>query len=162
VGYQVQEQLVGIGGATAVGRTPDVTGSLTVDGAALTSAEITADLTTLRSDESMRDGQLARQGIETGTYPTAVFTLLEPIELEALPVDGQSVEVTAVGDLALHGVTNRVSIPLRATLTGDVIAVNGTLPFTWDEWGMTRPDSMRVLSVADEGLIELQLFFRHD
>ena len=78
----MQEELVGIGGATAVGRTPDVTGSLTVDGTTLTSAEITADLTTLRSDESMRDGQLARQGIETATYPTAVFTLAEPIELE--------------------------------------------------------------------------------
>ena len=70
--------------------------------------------------------------------------------------------MTAVGDLTLHGVTNRVSIPLKATLAGDVIAVNGTLPFTWDEWAMTHPESMRVLSLADEGLIELQVFFRHD
>jgi polyisoprenoid-binding protein YceI len=162
VGYQVQEQLVGIGGATAVGRTPDVTGTLTIDGTTVTQAEITADLTTLQSDERMRDGQLARQGIESARYPTATFTLVEPIELDALPADGQTVEVAGVGDLTLHGVTNRVSIPLKATLTGDVIAINGTLPFTWQEWGMTRPESMRVLSVADGGLIELQLFLRHD
>ena len=115
VGYRVKEQLVNIGGATAVGRTPDVTGTLTLDGTTLTAAAITADLTTLRSDESMRDGQLARQGVQTNQFPTATFTLTAPIELGTLPAPGQSVSVTATGDMTLHGQTKSVQIPLVAT-----------------------------------------------
>ncbi len=45
VGYRVQEELAGIGGQTAVGRTPDVTGSLTIEGTTLSAAQVTADLT---------------------------------------------------------------------------------------------------------------------
>ena len=81
VGYRVQEELASVGATEAVGRTPDVTGTLTVDGTSITAAEFTADLTTLQSDEGNRDRQLGRQGLETGTYPTATFTLTQPIEL---------------------------------------------------------------------------------
>lgn len=63
VGYRVQEELANVGAATAVGRTPDVTGSLVLEGSTVTSVEIEADLTTLQSDNDMRDGQLARQGL---------------------------------------------------------------------------------------------------
>ena len=61
----------------------------------------------------MRDGQLGRQGLETDTYPTATFVLAEPIELDAAPAEGQAIAATAVGDLTLHGVTQRVEIPPR-------------------------------------------------
>ena len=56
VGYRVQEELASVGATEAVGRTPDVTGTLTVDGTTITAAEFTADLTTLQSDEGNRDG----------------------------------------------------------------------------------------------------------
>ena len=71
VGYRVQEVLAQIGSTTAVGRTPDVTGTLTIDGTTLTAVEIEADLTTLESDSGMRDGQLRRQGLETSQFPRA-------------------------------------------------------------------------------------------
>ena len=63
IGYRVQEELVGLGGTFAVGRTPDVGGSIALSGTTLTEAALTADLTTLQSDQPMRDGQLGRQGI---------------------------------------------------------------------------------------------------
>jgi len=72
-GYRVQEQLVGVGGHTAVGRTPKVSGSMTLTGSIIDNVQITADLTALASDDSNRDGQLRRQAIETDTYPTAMF-----------------------------------------------------------------------------------------
>ena len=75
---------------------------------------MSADLATLQSDQSMRDGQLARQGIQTDQFPTATFVLTEPIELGTLPAEGEEVTATAVGDLTLHGVTQSVSIPLGA------------------------------------------------
>jgi polyisoprenoid-binding protein YceI len=162
VGYRAQEELVGVGGAVAVGRTPDVSGSVTLSGTTVTEAQLEADLTTLRSDESMRDGQLAVQGIQTNQFPTATFVLTQPIELGELPAEGTAVEATAVGDLTIHGVTKEVSIPLAAVQQGDIIGVAGSLTFTWDEFGMERPSSMRVVSLADDVTMEVQVFFRHD
>ena len=159
VGYRVQEQLATIGGNVAVGRTPNVSGTLTISGTKLTTATITADLTTLQSDDSRRDGQLRRQGIETGTYPTATFTLTSPVEVTSVPADGQTVEVTATGNLTLHGVTKEVQIPLTARLTGSVIEVTGSLPIVFPDYGIQKPNSFIVLSIADQGTMELQLFF---
>jgi polyisoprenoid-binding protein YceI len=159
VGYRVQEELAGVGGTTAVGRTPKVTGSLTIAGTAVTEASFEADLTTLRSDESMRDGQLGRQGIQTDRFPTATFVLAEPIQLGTLPAVGQDVAVTAVGDLTLHGVTKRVSIPLHAALHEGVIAIAASYTFGWDDFDMERPSAARVLSLADDVTMETQLFF---
>jgi polyisoprenoid-binding protein YceI len=162
VGYRVQEELVGFGGAEAVGRTPDVSGSITLDGTTVTAADLVADLTTLQSDQSMRDGQLGRQGIQTDQFPTATFVLSEPIELGALPAEVESVSVEALGQLTIHGVTNEVSIPLIAVQTADVIGVAGSLTFTWAEFGMEQPRSMRVVSLANDVTMELQVFFRKD
>ena len=161
VGYRVQEQLANIGANTAVGRTPNVTGSLTITGTQLTAATITADLTALQSDDSHRDGQLVNQGIETGTFPTATFTLTSPVDLGADPTNGQEIDVTATGTLNLHGVTKTVQIPLKARLAGSIIEVVGSLPIAFSYYGIQAPTSFAVLSVSDQGTMELQLFFTH-
>ena len=124
-GFRVQEQLAGIGAKTAVGRTPNVTGTMTIKGTTIPSTAIEVDMTTLTSDDSRRDGQMRTQGIETGKFPKATFTLTQPIELGSIPADGQKITVNAVGDLNLHGVTKQVTFPLEAQRTGDVIVVVG-------------------------------------
>ena len=78
VGYRVQEQLVGVGGHTAVGRTTEVTGSLTLAGAVVENVQITADLTALVSDSPQRDNQLRSQALQTDTFPTATFKTTRP------------------------------------------------------------------------------------
>ncbi|HEX5013903.1 MAG TPA: YceI family protein [Candidatus Limnocylindrales bacterium] len=157
VGYRVQEELASIGAATAVGRTPNVTGSVTLDGTTVSAADFTADLTTLQSDDDRRDGQLRRQALETATYPTATFTLTQPIELSAAPADGEAVSATATGDLTIHGVTNSVSIPIEARLAGDVVTVTGSTEIVFADYGMSSPQSFIVLSIADRGTMEFQL-----
>jgi polyisoprenoid-binding protein YceI len=157
VGYRVQETLANVGATEAVGRTPDVTGGITIDGTSITAADFTADLTTLQSDNNMRDGQLRRQALQTGQFPTASFTLTAPIELGSVPDEGATVEVTATGDLTLHGVTKSVEIPLQARLAGDVITIAGSLPIVFSDFGMNKPQAMIVLSVEDRGTMELQL-----
>ena len=161
-GYRVQEELAGIGGTIAVGRTPDITGTITLAGTQLTAADLAVDLTSLQSDSSMRDGQLGRQGVQTDQFPTATFVLTEPIELGTVPAEGEEVSVTAIGDLTLHGVTKSVRIPLVAKLTSDVIGAVGSITFTWEEFGMEQPSSARVVSLADDVTMELQVFFRKD
>jgi polyisoprenoid-binding protein YceI/nitrate reductase NapE component len=158
VGYRVQEEMASIGANTAVGRTPNVSGSVTISGTQVTAATITADLTGLQSDDQRRDGQLARQGIQTSQFPTATFTLTTPIDLGSVPADGQEIQVTASGQLTLHGQTRDVQIPLKARLSGSTIAISGSLPIVFADYGIEKPNSFMVLSIADEGTMELQLF----
>jgi polyisoprenoid-binding protein YceI len=159
VGYRVQEQLANIGANTAVGRTPDVSGTLTLQGTTVTAVEVTANLATLKSNDDRRDGQLHRQALETDQFPTATFKLTQPIDLGAAPAEGQAVSVTATGDLTLHGQTKSVQIPLKAKRAGGVIVVTGSLEITFADFGIAKPTSFLVLSVQDQGTLELQLFF---
>jgi polyisoprenoid-binding protein YceI len=157
VGYRVQEELANIGAATAVGRTPDVTGSVTFSGTTVTAVDMTADLTTLQSDDDRRDGQLRRQALETGTYPTATFTLTEPIELGTVPADGGVVTATATGDLTIHGQTRSVQVPIEARVSGDVVTVTGSTEIVFADYGISQPESFMVLSIDDRGIMEFQL-----
>ncbi|RIK41400.1 MAG: hypothetical protein DCC58_12530 [Chloroflexi bacterium] len=160
VGYRVGEELAGIGTTEAVGRTADITGSASVDDLTVTAASFEADLTTLKSDNSMRDGQLGRQGIETNIYPTATFVLTQPLSLDAALLEGQALHVVATGDLTLHGVTNSVQVPLDLQYTNGVIVVVGSLEIQLADYDINPPSSMRVLAINDYGTLELQLFFR--
>ncbi len=159
VGYRVDEELATVGAATAVGRTPDVTGSLTLAGSQIIAVEMSADLSTLQSDKSQRDGQLRRQALETGQFPTATFKLTQPIDLGAVPTDGVVIKATATGDLTIHGVTKSVEIPVEALLSGDVVTVTGSIEILFADYSISRPTSFAVLSIADHGTMEFQLQF---
>jgi polyisoprenoid-binding protein YceI len=158
VGYRVQEELAGIGGNTAVGRTPDVTGTMTTVGLTLTKAEFTANLASLVSDDDRRDGQLRKQSLETNRFPTATFVLTDPITLPAGATPDQELMVTAHGDLTLHGETHPIQIPLRGRLQGDLLVIVGSVEITFADFGIQKPESFAVLSVADHGTLEVQLF----
>lgn len=159
VGYRVDEELANVGAATAVGRTPDVTGSLTLAGTTISSVEISANLGTLESDKPQRDNQLHRQALETDQFPTATFSLTSPIDLGSVPVDGQVIQATATGNLTIHGVTKSVQIPLEARLSGNVVTVTGSIDILFSDYGMSRPTSFLVLTIADHGTMEFQLQF---
>ena len=160
-GYRVQEQLAGIGANTAVGRTPLVSGSMTLTGAVIGDVQVTADLTGLKSNDPNRDGQLRSQAINTDQFPTAMFKTIAPIDLGTLPAEGQTVSVTAQGALSLHGVTKTVSIDLKAVRQGGVIAVTGSLPIVFGDYSFAGPKSFAVLSVDDHGTMELHILFTH-
>lgn len=159
VGYRVREELANIGATEAVGRTADVSGSLTIEGTTISKVEITADLTTLQSSSDNRDRQLGRQALETATFPTATFVLTTPIELGSEPVQGQVIEATATGDLTLHGVTKSVQVPLQARLEGNTIVVAGSLRIAFADFGIAKPQAMLVLSVEDAAVMELLIHF---
>ena len=159
LGYRVQEELASIGAKTAVGRTPEVEGSLTIDGTTVTEVSIVADLTALTSDSDRRDGALRDQAIQTGQFPDATFVLTEPIELGEVPTEGEPITTEAVGTLTIHGVTRPVTIDLEAQLTEGVVVVTGKLPIVFADYDIDTPSSFAVLSIEDNRVMELQLFF---
>ena len=79
----------------AVGRTDQVTGSITVESdgttTTLTAADLTVDTTSLASDELRRDNRLRREGLETDAFPTATFTLTAPVEVPAAALTGTAI-----------------------------------------------------------------------
>ena len=155
-GFRIEEELASIGSTTAVGRTGDVTGSMVIDGTTVTEASFEIDVSTITTNESRRDDNVQR-ALETGQFPTATFTLAEPIELGDAAASGEAVSVTAVGDLTIHGVTQRVEFPLEAQLVQDTVVVVGSLDITFADYGVEVPDAQIVLSVEDHGILELQL-----
>ena len=159
VGYRIDEELANIGAATAVGRTGDITASLSFDGAVVTAVEIVADLRTLRSDQSFRDGALRDRGLESDTYPFATFRLTEPIAIERLPVGEDSLAVTAAGTLELHGVTNEVAIALAGQYVDGLVVVSGSTEIVLTDYEIEAPVGFRVLSIAEAGLMEFQIVF---
>jgi polyisoprenoid-binding protein YceI len=161
VGYRVNETLGGNRANTAVGRTPSVSGTLALFGTQITSVDVTADLSGLKSDDDRRDGQLRRQGIETGQFPQATFKLTAPIDLGSVPVDGRTFAARAIGELTLHGVTKAVQVPIQARLSGDVVTVAASIDIQFADYGIQPPQSFVVLSVENHGTMELQLHFRH-
>ena len=144
-GYRVREQLADFDAETdAVGRTSDVTGSITLtsDGttATLTEGSITVDTTTLASDENRRDNRLRREGLQTDQFPTATFTLTQPVEVPAAALAGTATDVTLVGDLTLHGVTKSVQIPAQAQLADGTVQVLGSVTFPLSDFDIVAPN----------------------
>ena len=155
-GIRIEEELASIGSTTAVGRTGDVSGTVVIDGTTVTSADIEVDVTTITTNESRRDDKV-QQALETSQFPTATFSLTEPIELGADATNGEAVSVTGVGNLTVHGITQAVEIPIEAKLVGDTIVMTASKEITFSDYGVKVPESPIVLSVDDVGVLELQL-----
>ena len=158
-GYRVREELATVGATTAVGRSSAITASLQFDGSAITAVEVEVDMTQLRSDQSRRDGALRQQAIETNTYPTSSFALTEPIPLDGVPAEGETISVTAVGDLTLHGVTRQVEIQLEGQLTDGLVVVIASIEIVFADYDIEKPRAGIVISVEDRGIMEFQLVF---
>jgi polyisoprenoid-binding protein YceI len=158
-GYRVGEELVGIGTQMAVGRTSEITGILRFDGKTITAVDIEVNLVSLQSDDSRRDRQLRRRGLETNRFPVSIFTLTDPILVGPIPSEGESFAAITVGELTLHGVTRVVSIDLSGQLVGALVVVVGSTEVQFADFGIVPPTSLKVLSVDDHGTLEFQVTF---
>ncbi|HEV8697646.1 MAG TPA: YceI family protein [Candidatus Limnocylindrales bacterium] len=164
-GYRVRERLANLPAESdAIGRTSDVSGSITVeangDGARLTGGTLTVDTTTITSDEDRRDNRLRSEGLQTDQFPTATFTVTEPVDVPAAALAGTAADVTLTGDLTLHGVTKSVEIPAQAQLLGNTMQVAGSLTFPLSDFEISPPNvGGFILSIADEGTLEFLVSF---
>jgi polyisoprenoid-binding protein YceI len=159
-GYRILELLAGETiKKTAAGRSPAVTGTLTVDGSTVSAAKIDVDVTQLKSDASQRDNRIRTDGLETDTFRTASFELTAPVALGAAPVAGAEVAAQAVGNLTLHGVTRPATFALNARWNGDTIDVAGSTPVVLADYQISAPSVGGFVSVDDHGTVELQLTF---
>lgn len=111
--YFVGEQLASLSiPSTASGTTGDVEGEfhLTPNGTALapdTTSQFTVGLTSLQSDESLRDNRV-QGALETGLFPTATFTFTSFSGYDLSIPEGEQQDIRLTGTLDLHGVQRQV------------------------------------------------------
>ncbi len=159
VGYRIKE-LFGdaIVKRDAVGRTPTVSGRMTIVNGRVTTAVVSADLRDLESGRASRDTYIQDNALESNTYPTGRFTLTAPIALPVPAARGKAVHVHATGRLLLHGVSRPVSLELDARWNGPTIQVVGTAPITLADYKIDAPDTV-IAKVDDHGSFEVDLVF---
>jgi polyisoprenoid-binding protein YceI len=154
-GYRVQEKVAGgLVKTTATGRTGDVTGSVTVVGQRVTAAHFTVNMTTLKSDKSLRDSVLKSSGIQTDKYPSATFTLTDPVTLPSIGT-GEIYSVEARGTLELHGVSNHVTVTIHYKPTKAGFVVLADMPIKMADYAIKAPSMAGIVSVDDHGSFEL-------
>jgi polyisoprenoid-binding protein YceI len=161
-GYRVREKLAQLPAQSdAVGRTTAMTGSLTVEqsgsGLRVQTASFEADLTGLKSDEQRRDNRIRTMGIETDRFPKATFALASPAEVPQNLGTGNQVTVPVTGDLTLHGVTKRVTIPLAVAARGTTFEVVGSYAFPMSDFSITPPSVQPFVSVEPNATLEFRL-----
>ncbi|MGN8048464.1 YceI family protein [Curtobacterium sp. 22159] len=150
-GYRVHEVLNG-SDVTVTGRTDSVTGSATVDGSAITAAEVTVRVADIATDSEQRDSYFRDSALDTSAFPTATFRLTRPVA-DAVPSGSATTAVEATGTLTLHGVTKTVTAKLQVGLNGDGVDVSGTIPITFSDYGVQAPD-LGFVKVDDAGAVE--------
>lgn len=157
VGYRIKESIAGALESDAVGRTAAATGNLAINGGSLATATFTVPVATLKSDQTIRDGQMNRL-MDTAKFADATFTLTKPISLGTVPADGVTAKYTATGDLTLHGTTKPVTFPVEAKITNGRIGVLGNIPVTFTDYAVENP-SNSFTKVGATGTLEFVLVF---
>ena len=156
VGYRIRERLGAISAPNdVVGRSHNVSGTVVIAGGALTAAQVTVDMTMLRTDMEPRDGRMRDDGLETLRFPTATFKLTRPVALSGVS-GGRVVSLKLPGELTLHGVTRPVDFPLQARWDDAIIQVAGSLPVRRADYGLQVP-SLVGFRIQDQGVVELEL-----
>jgi len=154
-GYRVKEVLMGQDN-TAVGRTNDITGSVTVNGTTVSSGSFTVDMTTVHSDKTRRDAQFQGRIMDTATYPTAKFEFSNPVNLAPLPSPGRPKTVPVNGKLTLRGTTRDVAVTVTCRRNGTTAELVGSIPVTFADYGIPNP-SFGPITTQDHGVLEFSL-----
>jgi polyisoprenoid-binding protein YceI len=159
--YRVREQLAKLNAPSdAVGTTTGVTGAIVLgsDGKIVSDqSKLVVDLTKLQSDSNMRDGYIGRTTLNTSQFPTATFVPTAIDGLTApLPTSGQQT-FKLTGNLTIHGVTKPATVTVTTTVNGADVTGQASTDFKFEDFGMTPPSSMAVLSVVDDVKLEITL-----
>ncbi len=155
-GYRVGEVLAGQN-QTAVGRTNDVTGQLTVANGTVSAARFTVNLGTVKSDQSRRDAQFRGRIMDTVKYPTAVFVLAKPIPLGRLVSAAGTSTLQAAGTMTLHGTSRQVNVPLTVARNGASVQVSTQVPVLFANYGIANPSFAGFVQTQNHGTVEVLL-----
>ena len=164
VSYSVEETFLNENNrlATAIGKTSQVTGELTVDlenPANIEFSEFSVDISTLQSDSSRRDNAIRRDWLESSQFPLARFVVKELSGFPDSPQEGQPLQFKMIGDLTVREATLPVTWDVTATLNGDRLTGTATTFIMMADWGVPPPNIAGILIVKDGVTLTLDFTF---
>lgn len=132
---------------------------LNADGTFAPTSKITADLTTLRSDQSQRDEFIKDNTLQTRRFPTAEFVPTKTSGLTLPLAASGDLAFTLTGSMTVHGVTKEVTFSVKGTRDGAKLTATATADPAWKfaDFGMTTPRVASVLSIEDQIRVEIAL-----
>ena len=143
------------------GRTQEIAGELQLrlddPQNALVSGEFTVNLPSLTTDQSLRDGWIRDNALQSNKFPVAKFVAKEIQNAPASYTDGTEVNFKLVGDLTVRDSTQPVTFDVTATLTGDTLKGVATAPMQLTSFGFDAPSFANTLTVANDFTIRIEL-----
>ncbi len=139
----------------AVGTTHSVSGSFGISTGSsplVAAMNITVDLRTLQTDSSMRDHFVRQNYLETDTYPTATFVSTSVQGLPASYSDGQVVHFQLIGNLTLHGQTNKEVFDVQGKVVGNTITGTATSTIYMTDFGI-QPPNLANIAIAQNKVV---------
>lgn len=102
------------------GKTNNVTGTIVADAASPDAAkvEIAIDLPSLDTGISLRNSEMRNRYLQTAQFPSATFKSVSVAAPDAITAN-QPADIKVTGDFTLHGVTKRLTLPVRVVLLPD-------------------------------------------
>jgi polyisoprenoid-binding protein YceI len=161
--YRVTEQLAGISFPNdAVGSTDAISGAIVLnpDCSFGATSKIDVDLTTLSTDQAMRDGYVRRNTLEVEKFPTLTIvpTRANGLKMPLPSGMGAQAGFQLVTNMTLHGVTKEIVWTTIATFGNDTVSGSAKTTIDFATFNLTKPSLARLVSVDDK--IHLEIEFR--
>lgn len=153
--YRINDNVMGQT-SEVVGTTPDVTGTMRIEGTTVTAAKVVVNMQTVTCN-CVHDPKY-HDMLDTDVYPTSSFELTRPIALGSIPAEGQVVRTPVTGNFTIHGVTREVTFSLDAVRQAGRVAVTGRIPVKLEDYNIESPDGGPFGSLSD-CFIELLVAF---
>jgi len=133
---------------------------LNADGTFAAGSQISCDVSSLTSDQSLRDSFVKQTVLNTRQFPTATFVPTATTGLTLPLAASGHFTFKLTGKLTIHGVTKDVTFDVDATRAGGALTATATLnpTFKFEDFGMQQPSSPgRVVSLVDEIKLTIDL-----
>lgn len=146
---------------TVVGSTSQVTGQILIDPndpAKSQVGKITVDLSTLKTDNDMRNNTLQGRILETGD-PANQYATFSATAYKGLPSSiaaGQTVTFQVTGNLTVHGVTKPETFTITLTVVSEKqVTGKATTTVRYEDFGMVIPNVPNVSDVSSDVTLTL-------
>lgn len=160
VSYSVYENLIieNKPNNDAVGKTHSVSGSFKIRTGAsplVAAMNIQVDLRTLQSDSQRRDHFIQQNTLQTDTYPYATFISVSTQGLPESYSAGQTVHFQLIGNLTMHGTTNKETFDVQGKIAGTTITGTATSTIYMTDFGIQPPNLANIAISQNKVLIIL-------
>src|SRR5204862_6473555 len=114
-------------------------------------------MASLDTVNALRNREMKELYLDTGKHPTAKFKSVS-INAPAAIVPNTPADIKVTGDFTLHGVTKRLTIPVRVVLIPDGrIHASSTFKIHMPDFGISVPHSILV-TVNDDVPVRLDVW----